>query len=76
MSVVLSANRAQLEATRRGWSLTDLAREAGLSIPTVSAALNGRPVSVRTLRLIASAFAQAPVLQGADDLLPLGHTGS
>ena len=72
MCVLLSARRAQLEAARRGWSITDLAHEAGLSIPTVSAALHGRAVSVRTLRLLAVALARTPVLAGADDLLLMG----
>jgi transcriptional regulator with XRE-family HTH domain len=44
----------------RGWSVADLAREAGLSIATASRALAGRPVSGQTLRGLGRAFRQHP----------------
>ncbi|TMC05582.1 MAG: hypothetical protein E6J41_21580 [Chloroflexi bacterium] len=48
-------NRARVE---RGWSVSDLAREADLSIATASRALAGRPVSVKTLCGLGRAFSR------------------
>jgi lambda repressor-like predicted transcriptional regulator len=58
------------ELARRGWNFADLAKSAGLSGATVTAAKAGRPVSPRTVRLIAQALAAAPPLDGVDELLP------
>lgn len=61
--------RLRLEMARRGWSATDLAREAGVSRPTVSAAMSGKAVAARTLGLVAAALARAPVLPVIDSLV-------
>jgi transcriptional regulator with XRE-family HTH domain len=69
MAIVLSPERLRMEMARRCWSGSELARASGLSAPTVSAALGGRPIAPRTLRLIAQALARAPVVDGADRLI-------
>lgn len=69
MSVQINAERLSREMSRRGLRAIDLARAAGLSAPTVSAALSGRAISITSLRLIVVALTQAPVLRGVDELL-------
>ena len=69
MGVKVSASRLRLELARRGWSHGDLARSAGISPPTVSAAMAGRAVAPRTVRRIAQALATAPTIEGIDTLL-------
>jgi lambda repressor-like predicted transcriptional regulator len=58
--------RLRLELARRGWGHADLARIAGISAPTVSAAVAGRPLAPRTVRRIADALSEAPVIEGID----------
>ena len=69
MGVVVNAEYLHVEMARRGWSHTDLARVARISCATVSGAMNGRPVSPTTVRLILVALQSAPVLDGVDSLL-------
>jgi lambda repressor-like predicted transcriptional regulator len=69
MSVILRAEILAREVARRGWNLADLARAAGVSSATVTAARAGRPVSPKSLRSIAAALASAPPLDGVDELL-------
>jgi hypothetical protein len=69
MGVVISAARLRYELARRGWCGCDLARAAGISAPTVSAAIAGRPVAPRTVRRIAQALADASPVDGVDELL-------
>ena len=69
MGVVIHPGRLRLEMARRGWSATDLAREAGLSRPTVSAATSGRAVAARSVGLMAAALARTPVLPAIDSLV-------
>jgi transcriptional regulator with XRE-family HTH domain len=54
---------------RRGWAAIDLAREARLSPATISTALSGRPISARSLALIAAALMHAPVIDIIDSLV-------
>jgi transcriptional regulator with XRE-family HTH domain len=70
MSVRLDSGRLRYELDRRAWTNAELAAAAGVSGPTVTAALAGRPVSPRTLRLIAAALAGAPAIRGVEVLLP------
>jgi hypothetical protein len=70
MGVVIRSPRLRHELARRGWCNYDLARAAGISAPTVSAAMAGRPLSPKTVRLIARALCSAPALDGIDALLP------
>ena len=69
MGVVVHPGRLRQELARRGWSATDLAREAGVSRPTVSAALAGRPIAARSLGLVAQALVRVPAIDVIDGLL-------
>ena len=60
MSIIVHAGRLRFEIARRGWSASDLAREARLSPATISAALSGRPVATSSVALISRAFAKSP----------------
>ena len=53
----------------RGLSCCELAREAGVSPPTVSAAAAGRPISVRSARLIALALFNVEPIPGMNELV-------
>jgi len=69
MGVVVHPGRLRHELARRGWSATDLAREAGVSPPTVSAALAGRAISARSVGLMAQALMRVPALDVIDALI-------
>jgi transcriptional regulator with XRE-family HTH domain len=69
MGIRISPARIDRELARRGWSATDLARAAGCSPSTISGARRGRPVTNETLRKIADALLNAPVVPGVDALL-------
>jgi transcriptional regulator with XRE-family HTH domain len=69
VSVRLNAGRLRYELDRRAWTNAELATAAGVSNPTVTAALAGKAVSPRTLRLIARALAAAPALENVEVLL-------
>lgn len=74
MSVRLDPEQLAYELGIRGMSALDLARKAGLSPATVSAALAGRRISSTSHRLIAAALAATPVDEVAKRLLdPGGH---
>lgn len=53
----------------RGWNGVDLAYHAGVVPATVSAAMQGRPISSATLRKLAEALLKAEVIPGAEELL-------
>lgn len=67
--ITLQPDRLRLELARRGWSAADLAREARVSPPTVSAALAGRPIAAQSLALIAGALSRGLVVPTIDVLL-------
>ena len=67
--IVLDGAELQLELAWRGWSRSELGRAAGLSAPTVRAALGGRPVAMTTWRRIAEALQQYPPLLGSKRLV-------
>ncbi len=69
MSVVAGGGRLRYEMARRGWDGSALARAARISAATVSTALAGRPISAKSLSLIASALAGAPAVESIDVLL-------
>jgi transcriptional regulator with XRE-family HTH domain len=69
MSVPINTERLMREMARRGWSRRDLARAAGISAPTVTMALAGRPVAPVTLKRIALALLAAKPVEGIDSLL-------
>jgi transcriptional regulator with XRE-family HTH domain len=69
MSVPINTERLMREMARRGWGRADLARAAGISAPTVTLALAGRPVAPSTLKHIAQALLAAKPIEGIDTLL-------
>jgi transcriptional regulator with XRE-family HTH domain len=69
MSFVVHPGQLRRELARRGLSATQLARESGLSTPTITAALAGRAISATSVSLIAKALARLPVLELIDSLL-------
>jgi len=56
MSLTLDVHHVRAEMGRRGWTQVDLAEAAGISQPTVSAALAGRPIKEKSARAIAAAL--------------------
>lgn len=73
MGITVDGARLRRELIRRGWHSSDLAREAGLSEPTISAALMGHQISVHSLRSIAEAIARTPEVAGIDGLMARGN---
>ena len=69
MGVTVHPGRLRQELARRGWSAADLARHSGVSHPTISAALAGRPIAARSLGRVASALQAAPPVDAIDRLL-------
>jgi len=69
MGIIVDGLRLRRELIRRGWHSSDLAREAGLSEPTISAALMGHQISPHTLRLIAEAISRNPEVVGIEGLM-------
>jgi transcriptional regulator with XRE-family HTH domain len=61
--VVLSAGAVRIACAERGWSLSELARRAGISRPTLATALRGKPVRARTAWKLARALEQSPSTQ-------------
>ena len=61
--VVLSAHAVRIACAGRGWSLSELARRARISRPTLAAALRGQPVSARTAWKVARALEEMPSAQ-------------
>ncbi len=71
MGVRLNPVRLRHELAVRGLQSVDIARLTGLSAATVSAAMQGRSISPRTLRKIAFTLAREPILPGGEELLDL-----
>jgi hypothetical protein len=69
MGVVISTARLRYELAQRGWCGCDRARAAGISAPTASAAMAGRPLAPRTVKRIAQALADASPVNRVDELL-------
>ena len=63
------------ELAKRGWTASDLARAAGVSGATVSAAVQGRRISARTLRRFAEALHRQPEIPGAAALVLVEAAG-
>jgi len=61
--VVLSPAAVRIACAERGWSLSELARRARISRPTLAAALRGQPVRARTAWKLAHALEQKPSTQ-------------
>ena len=69
VSVTVHPGRLRFEIVRRGWSASDLAREARLSPATISAALGGRPIAAKSLDLIGDAFTRVAAKKAIDELI-------
>lgn len=69
MSIVVQTDRLRHEMERRGWDVTDLAREARLSHATVSTALAGHAITARSLSLIAEALSRVQPSEIIDNLI-------
>ncbi len=61
--VVLSPDAVRIACAQRGWSLSELARRARISRPTLAAALRGQPVRARTAWKLAHALEQQASVQ-------------
>jgi hypothetical protein len=61
--VVLSSDAVKEACAERGWSLSELARRAGISRPTLASALHGQPVRSRTAWKVARALEQGAPTQ-------------
>ena len=67
--VVIVPDCLKAACARRGWSLTYLARRAGISYPTLKTALRGRPIRPRTAWKLAMALGEAQAPAELDNLL-------
>ena len=56
--VVVVPDRLKAACALRGWSLTHLARRAGISYPTLKSTLRGRAIRPRTAWKLANALGQ------------------
>jgi lambda repressor-like predicted transcriptional regulator len=68
-SISLEPEKLRFEIARRGWQAVDLAREARLSLPTISCALQGRILKATTVVKIAKALSGTPPMEEVDALL-------
>ena len=66
---VIDADRLHYEMAVRGLIAGDLARMAGIDANTVTRALHGRPVTMRTVRAITSTLLAQPYLRMTADLI-------
>ncbi|MGH7641632.1 MAG: helix-turn-helix domain-containing protein [Candidatus Dormibacteria bacterium] len=77
MGLVIEGEKLRRQLAIRGRSVTEFAELAGLSLPTVSHALAGRPLSPATFRAICRALtADAPLPGGTELLATSGVTGA
>jgi hypothetical protein len=68
-SVRINADWLLAEMVARGWNQADLANEAGVSQPTVSAALRGEHISSRSAKAMRGAIDRVKRLPGMGDLV-------
>ena len=68
--VVIVPEQLKAACGRRGWSLTDLAKRAGISYPTLRSILRGKCVRPRTAWKLARAIAAGDTPAEYDCLLP------
>jgi transcriptional regulator with XRE-family HTH domain len=68
----INHRRLRREMASRGWNASDVAQLAGLSPATLTAVLQGRSVSPRTIRKIALVIARTPAIPEAVELLEEG----
>lgn len=76
VGIRVDPERLRLELARRGWTASRLATKAGVSSPTVSAALAGRAIAAQSLGLIARALSSTPPIREIDHLIGVPDGGS
>jgi len=69
VSIVLNPARLERELARRALTSAELAKAAGVSGATVTAARSGRPLSPRTVRRIVTALSSVPPIEEIETLL-------
>jgi transcriptional regulator with XRE-family HTH domain len=74
MGIVINSELLRREVARRGWTGNKLARSAGVSASTVSAALGGRRITPVSLKQIITALEKAPPIEGLDAFLMVPPT--
>jgi transcriptional regulator with XRE-family HTH domain len=67
--IVVDVERLRRELALRTWSASDLAEIAGVSRPSVTNALQARPIKPATLRKIIIALNASTAIDGADRIL-------
>lgn len=67
--VVVDRDRLKAACAARGWSLSELARQAKLSRPTISALVRGQPVRPQTAWKVGRALGKGLVPADLPDLL-------
>jgi plasmid maintenance system antidote protein VapI len=60
MHICFDSRLVRLELVKRGWQLSDLAKQAGLSEPTARAVVRGRGVSMVTALKVVRALERNP----------------
>jgi len=60
MNICFDSRLVRLELVKRGWQLSDLATQAGLSEPTARAVVRGRGVSMVTALKVVRALERNP----------------
>jgi hypothetical protein len=60
MHICFDSRLVRLELVKRGWQLSDLAAQAGLSEPTARAVVRGRGVSMVTALKVVRALERLP----------------
>jgi predicted transcriptional regulator len=66
---LIDADRLRYEMAVRGLTAGDLARMAGIDANTLTRALHGRPVTMRTVRMITSTLLAQPHVPMTVDLI-------
>lgn len=67
--VVIVPEQLKGACARRGWSLTHLARRAGISYPTLKSTLRGNAIRPRTAWKLARALGEESIPSELDHLL-------
>ncbi len=71
VGIIMNVERLRHEMALRAWSASRLADRCGISRPSVTNALKGRPLKPATLRKIIRAIDSTDALRGADKLLSI-----
>lgn len=72
----ISSSELQYQVAIRGWSMEKAAREAGVSVATISRAMRGMPVRGLTALLLVQAFRRAAPVPELIELVEAGNAWS